>query len=307
MIAPPEVLVRVVADGLMASPSAGVDRAYLERFLDRKKVSLEETLRASLRPGGWSLPTSDAPVAAPEDARPDSATLLPLEEYDRILIGFSGGKDSVACVLHLVRQLQERGIDPAGHLELWHHCVDGEPGTPGILDWPCTEAYCEAFAHAIGLPYYRSWREGGFLREMQRKGTATAAVTFEGPDGRRTTGGQGPEGTRERFPQVSADLSVRWCSAYLKIMVASSAIANDPRFARDVKLLVVTGERRSESANRSRYARTELHRASAPSKGRIVHQHHTRLGNSRSGPFQFVAHERWEPQTGAWSGTGGYT
>ena len=179
MRVPPEVMLRVLTDGLRAAPEAGVDRVYLERFLDRKKGSLEAKLRENLAPGAWSLPADDTPVAAPADARPDSAELLPLEEYDRILVGFSGGKDSVACVLHLVRQLRERGIEPADRIELWHHCVDGEPGTPGILDWPCTEAYCETFAQSFGLPYYRSWREGGFLREMQRNGTPTAPVTFQ--------------------------------------------------------------------------------------------------------------------------------
>jgi 3'-phosphoadenosine 5'-phosphosulfate sulfotransferase (PAPS reductase)/FAD synthetase len=209
----------------------------------------------------------------PADAHPDTATLLPLSEYDHILIGFSGGKDSVACVLYLLEQLEALGIDPASKLELWHHGVDGRPGTPSLLDWPCTEPYCLAFAEALDLPLYRSWREGGFLREMQRENTATASVAFETPAGEHQAGGKGPAGTRKLFPQVTGDLSVRWCSAYLKIMVASSAITNDPRFERDVKVLLITGERRQESPNRARYARTEIHRASAPSKGRIVHQH----------------------------------
>ena len=33
-----------------------------------------------------------------------------------------------------------------------------------------------------------------------------------------------------KFPQVSADLSVRWCSAYLKIDVMARVLANDPAY-----------------------------------------------------------------------------
>lgn len=39
--------------------------------------------------------------------------LLPLEEYDKIIILFSGGKDSLACVLDLL----ERGV-PREKIEL---------------------------------------------------------------------------------------------------------------------------------------------------------------------------------------------
>lgn len=111
------------------------------------------------------------------------------------------------------------------------------------------------------------------MREMARNAAPTAPVVFESPAGTTRTGGKGPAGTRGLFPQVSSDLAVRWCSSYLKIMVADAAIANDPRFARDVALLVVTGERRQESANRARYPRTELHRAHSRRKGRLVHHH----------------------------------
>lgn len=90
------------------------------------------------------------------------------------------------------------------------------------FDWPCTDAYCTALAQAFGIPLYRSWREGGFVREMGRSGSATAPVAFETAGGREImVGGREPPGTRGLFPQVSADLSVRWCSAYLKIVVAS--------------------------------------------------------------------------------------
>jgi 3'-phosphoadenosine 5'-phosphosulfate sulfotransferase (PAPS reductase)/FAD synthetase len=72
-----------------------------------------------------------------------------------------------------------------------------------------------------------------------------------------------------QFPQATADLSVRWCSAYLKIDVFARALNNDHRF-HDKNVLVVTGERRRESIARSHYAEFEKHRCSR--SGRRVDQ-----------------------------------
>lgn len=78
--------------------------------------------------------------------------------YDRIVVFFSGGKDSVACVLHLL----ECGVDPE-RIELHHHLVDGREGS-SLMDWPVTDAYCQAFADAFSLKLYFSWKERGFER-----------------------------------------------------------------------------------------------------------------------------------------------
>lgn len=197
-------------------------------------------------------------IAAPANARPDTSTLLPLADYDRILVMYSGGKDSTALVLHMLDLLAEQGI-PRERLELWHQLVDGAPEEPGFMDWPVTHAYCEAVAQALDLPIRFQWREGGFLREMLRAGAPTAPVTVQQPDGtRETRGGAGPAGTRLRFPQVAADLKVRWCSAALKIDVARRAIARDRRLDKS-RVLLVTGERRQESPGRARYATVERH------------------------------------------------
>lgn len=174
-----------------------------------------------------------------------------LSEYDRIVVAFSGGKDSLACVLHLL----ELGV-PAKKIELHHHDVDG--GGSAFMDWRCTPAYCRAVAKHLDLRLFFSYKVGGFEREMLRDGDRTAPIRWQTMFGQwRQTGGNGGKlGTRRKFPQVSADLSVRWCSAYLKIDVLAAIIRNEPRFERG-RTLVVTGERAEESAARSKYSAFE--------------------------------------------------
>ena len=175
-----------------------------------------------------------------------------LRSYDHVVLFTSGGKDATACLPHLL----EQGVDP-DRIELHHHEVDGHGAT--FMDWPVTGAYVAAQAEAFGLPLFRSWREGGFEREMLRQDAPTAPILFETPHGLMRAGGAGPRNTRLRFPQVSADLSVRWCSAALKIGVGAALIAGQDRFL-GRRTLVVTGERAQESAARARYANFEPHR-----------------------------------------------
>lgn len=194
--------------------------------------------------------------AASEDAEESPASTIDPRDYDHVIVAFSGGKDSIACVLHLM----EIGIKP----ELWHHDVDG--GGDNFFDWPCTEAYVRKFADHVGLPLYFSWREGGLEAEMTKENARTRPVVYETPDGLRQSGGiRGKVSTRRRWPAVSADLRVRWCSAVAKIDTFSAAMAGQERF-RGKSVLVVTGERRQESSARSRYAESEPHRTNAPGK-----------------------------------------
>ncbi len=138
-----------------------------------------------------------------------------LASYDRFVVAFSGGKDSIASLLTLL----DAGVS-ASRIDCYHHDVDG--AGPGFMDWPCTTAYCRAVTQALDVPLYLSWREGGFLREMLRDGTPTAPIRFQTPEGLvQQVGGAGQPGTRLRFPQVTANLNQRWCSAYLKIDCAT--------------------------------------------------------------------------------------
>lgn len=188
--------------------------------------------------------------------RPNSSTLLPLRQYDYIIVAFSGGKDSTACSLHLAHL----GVP----FEHWHQDVDG--GTP-FMDWPITTAYVKAYGRAFGITTRLQCREGGFLREMLRDGHPTAPVKFQlnGIGKIGTAGGRGRPGTRRKFPQVSASLKTRWCSAALKIDPCATAINNDPRF-KNAKVLLVTGERRQESSNRANYASVERHKSTTLSR-----------------------------------------
>ena len=90
-------------------------------------------------------------------------------------------------------------------------------------------------------------------------------------------------GYRMKFPMKTGDLSRRWCSAYLKIMVADTVLRNlhslehfgktRGKPGKDTRLLIVSGERRGESAGRSKYNEMEVHRTNAAAKSRrIVHQ-----------------------------------
>lgn len=200
------------------------------------------------------LPTLVKPQKIRVPSKLTHLTKSDLESYDFIIVAFSGGKDSLACLLHLL----DLGVS-CHKIELWHHLVDGREGST-LMDWPITESYCQAVASAFDLPIYFSWKVGGFEREMLRSNQRTAPICFEFPRGEvgQSGGISGKLNTRLKFPQVSSNLRVRWCSAYLKIHVACAALRNQKRF-RNARTLFVTGERAQESKNRARYASFEPH------------------------------------------------
>lgn len=195
-----------------------------------------------------SAPASDSGVYF-------SAEAVDLSAYDRIVLCMSGGKDSIACLLHLI----DIGAD-LSTVELWHHEVDGREGS-ALMDWPFMADYNRKLAAAFRLPIYFSWLDGGFEGEMLKQNAYSRPHHIETPDGlltlERDTSRAKPA-TRLRFPQVSASLQTRWCSSALKIDVGRRALNNQRRFD-GMKVLFITGERREESPNRARYNQLEPH------------------------------------------------
>lgn len=184
-----------------------------------------------------------------------SAEEIDVSQYDHIILCMSGGKDSIACLLHLI----DMGTD-LGKVELWHHDVDGREGST-LMDWPFMADYNRQLAMTYGLPIYFSWLEGGFEGEMLKENSHSRPHWVETPDGLikldRDTERAKP-GTRRKFPQVSANLQTRWCSSALKIDVGRRALNNQARF-NGKRVLFITGERREESANRAHYNQLEPH------------------------------------------------
>lgn len=259
--------------------------------------------------------------------------LLPLEEYDLVVILISGGKDSVACYYKML----ELGV-PKEKIELWHHDIDGCHPTRR-MDWKCTQNYMQALADVEGVRLRVSYRVNGFFGELYRVGASEPIEWVEPDTGEikqcrlsrnylkcQEIKEQATEeleellkeyGYRMKFPAKTGDLSRRWCSAYLKICVADSIVSNLDRLGelealggkrqkfpakggthqgrwcsgslkaavqdsvtanleetkQDKKILIVSGERRGESAGRSKYNEMEIHRTNAAAKAhRIVHQ-----------------------------------
>lgn len=225
-----------------------------------------------------------------------------LTDYDRFVVFQSGGKDSLAAILHLL----ECGVHP-NLIELHHHCVDGREGST-LMDWPVTEAYCRAFAKAFDLKLYFSWKVGGFEGEMLRNNTPTAAVAYERTDGTISiTGGDSKSlGTRHKFPQVTADLSQRWCSSYLKIMVGDRILTNELRF-RESKTLVITGERAQESSARAKYQTFEPDRCDNRRGKKVIrHIDHWRPIHkwSEEEVWAIIERHRVNPHPAYWLGWG---
>ncbi len=199
----------------------------------------------------------------------------------KIIVAFSGGKDSIAMVLSLL----EQGFDKS-KIELWHHDIDG--GGEGVYDWKGTKSYCQAFADAFGLPILYSYAQGGIVREIYRENETIQPVFFQDApggefikimpkpmrtkdkDGNLLSPDQvGQKNTRRKFPQVTANLMTRWCSAVVKIDVLRKAVNNSPRF-HNANLLILTGERRTESTARSLYLEFEPHVSSTKTRKSII-------------------------------------
>lgn len=185
--------------------------------------------------------------------------------YDQIIVSYSGGKDSTACLMSII----DCGI-PLNKVWLWHQCIDGQGDTcVKFFDWPSTEGYVTKLAEHLGVQLDFQWRDYGFYGEMTRQESLTNGVSFtrNGETTNLPTVG-GKLSTRMKWPAKTASLTTRWCSAYLKIDAAARALSNHPDL-KDKRVLFITGERREESTARSKYKEAELHRCNT--KTRLVH------------------------------------
>ena len=180
-----------------------------------------------------------------------------LQRVEKFFVAFSGGKDSVACVLHLL----DIGI-PKDRIELWHYMMD--PSDKPFMDWPITEDYCRKFAEAFDLPLLFAGRVGGFEQEMLRENAPAGDVFYTTitPKGKLEEriikpSQYGKRVTKLAFPPPVGSLQQRWCSSALKIEVGSKIIHNDPRLQQGT-FCVVTGIRAEESAQRAKQDTLEV-------------------------------------------------
>jgi len=185
----------------------------------------------------------------------------------KVIIAFSGGKDSVAMVLQCLFKWKI----PKDQIELWHHEVDGMG--ENLFDWKCTPSYCKAFAKAFGLKLLFSYAKGGILREMYKTNELKQPIYFqEAPDGEFSVAIPDPNAeprTRRMFPAVSTNLTTRWCSSVAKIDVMSRAITNSPRFD-NANIVIMTGERRAESRPRAGYNEIEKYKSCSRNRQAIT-------------------------------------
>jgi 3'-phosphoadenosine 5'-phosphosulfate sulfotransferase (PAPS reductase)/FAD synthetase len=182
---------------------------------------------------------------------PKKDNLADLSTYDKIIVSTSGGKDSAACILYLL----DIGI-PKNKIVLWHQDIDG--GHP-FMDWPITKQYVTAFGQALGIKTEFQWRDQGFWGELMRENRKTNSVQYEHEGFTHTLQARGcKKSTRRKFPAKTASLKTRWCTAYLKIDVMRRVLNNHPDY-QEGQYLVITGERREESANRAKYLNVEKH------------------------------------------------
>jgi 3'-phosphoadenosine 5'-phosphosulfate sulfotransferase (PAPS reductase)/FAD synthetase len=179
---------------------------------------------------------------------------IDLDAYDIFVLCMSGGKDSIACLDVLIQS----GV-PASKIEMWHHLVDGNETDKNFMDWTFMDDYVKKLGLAFGIPVYNSWLKHGFEGEMLKENSTAHNHVFDTPDGFVELG-RDPKftGTRLKFPQVSGDLRVRWCSSALKIEVGKRSLAAQERFL-NKNTLFITGERREESPGRARYNQLEPH------------------------------------------------
>ena len=101
---------------------------------------------------------------------------------------------------------------------------------------------------------------------------------------------------RHKFPAKSGTHQGRWCSGNLKASVQDSVTSNLVKTKNNVKVLVVSGERRGESAGRSKYNEMEIHRTNATVRAnRLVHQWRPVIDYSEKDVWEILKRHKINP------------
>jgi 3'-phosphoadenosine 5'-phosphosulfate sulfotransferase (PAPS reductase)/FAD synthetase len=190
----------------------------------------------------------------------------------KILLCFSGGKDSIAMFLHLL----ELGIS-VERIELHHHLVDGRGDS--VFDWACTESYCRAFAAHFGVNIVFSYRKRGIMGEIYKENKPSFNVIIEAENGIIECKRSKTADTRLKFPAQSNNHKTRWCSSLVKMSVFNQVLTNLPRYQKNVKILVLTGERAAESKVREQYELAQWHTTNAKARKKRIVLHHRLIHN----------------------------
>lgn len=229
-----------------------------------------------------NLQVEEAPAALPSSRE---VQLLPLNDYDIVILNISAGADSMGCLFELKKQ----GLD-FSKLELWHQCVDGRGDQyHEFWDWPCTESYIESVGQYFGVPVYYQWRDRGIYGEMMRENQLSGDVFYsEGEATVKLQTTKGKRSTRRKFPAQSSDLRIRWCSAAAKADPARRVLNNNLRLRgsqlKPKKILFITGERRTEGGNRANYLKAELH--ASTTRLRVVHHWRPVIDETKKAMFE---------------------
>ena len=190
--------------------------------------------------------------------------LLDFQQYVRVIVMASGGKDSTAVLLYLLAL----GVHPS-KIWIWHQCVDGHDETAvPFFDWESTPGYVTALAAHLNLSYAFQWREYGFHGELFKRDSRSHSVraAFSGKTVYLPTTPRSKPATRRRWPAKRGSLRERWCTSCLKIDVGRRVLNHVKKwFPAGSKFLVCTGERREESPNRAKLQNVERHACSSQS------------------------------------------
>ena len=101
---------------------------------------------------------------------------------------------------------------------------------------------------------------------------------------------------RHKFPAKASPQKGRYCSGALKASIQDAVTSDSLITKGNVKILVVSGERRGESIGRAKYNEMELHRTNATAKAhRLVHQWRNVISYTERDTWQILQRHNVNP------------